>query len=78
MTMKWLQYKVNSNENVSHVRSDLKLKFADDLSILEILNLLSASIHHYDFKNHVASDVGINQLFLSTERTTTQKSLDIL
>ena len=73
-----LQYKVNSNENASHVEPDLKFKFVDDLSILEILNLLSVGVCQYNFENHVASDVGTNQLFLPTERTTSQNSLNTL
>ena len=60
------------------MQPDLKFKFVDDLSILEILNLLSVGVCSYNFRKHIASDIGIEQLFLPTERTNSQKSFDTL
>ena len=73
-----IQYKVNSNDNADHVSSDLKFKFVDDLSILELLNLMSVGLSSYNFRHHVASDVGSDQLFLPTDNTISQTSLDAL
>ena len=39
----------------------MRFKFVDDLSILELINLILAGLIDYDFKNHVASDIGVNQ-----------------
>ena len=56
-----LEYKANSNKNANHVPVDMRFKFVDDLSILEKINLILAGLACYNFKNHVASDIGINQ-----------------
>ena len=44
----------------------------DDLTILEIINLVTVGITSYNFHNHVASDIGIDQLFVPTENLKTQ------
>ena len=36
---------------------DEKFKFIDDLSILEVINLVMSGISSYNFKNHIASDI---------------------
>ena len=48
------------------------LPYIDDLSILEIINLVTVGITSYNFHNHVASDIGIDQLFVPTENLKTQ------
>ena len=73
-----LQYKVNSNDNASHVKPDQKYKFVDDLSILELLNLMAVGVSSYNFKSHVASDIGIDQLFIPSNNILSQKSLDTI
>ena len=62
-----LGYGVSANDNANHVSQDMKFKFVDDLSTLEKLNLILAGLSSYNFKIHVASDIGINQLYLPKE-----------
>ena len=39
-----LQYEVGSNDNADHVDAEMRYKFVDDLSILEVLNLVVIGI----------------------------------
>ena len=67
-----LEYKSNSNNNVDHVPPKMRFKFVDDLSILEKLNLILTGFCSYNFRNHVASDVGIGQKFLPSNNCQSQ------
>ena len=49
-----IEFDVNSNSNANHIAVDMKFKFVDDLSILEIINLIIAGLRSYNFKQHVA------------------------
>ena len=73
-----LKYNVSSNSNASHVPHDMKYKFVDDLSILEKLNLILAGLISYNFKKHVASDVGIDQAYLPPENILSQDYLSTI
>ena len=67
-----LEYKSQTNNNCDFVPPDMRYKWVDDLSILEMINLLSTGLASYNFKQHVASDIGINQKYLSNEYILTQ------
>ena len=71
-----LQYKSSSNSNADHVPRDMRFKFVDDLSTLEKLNLVMLGLSSYNFRNHVASDIGINQKYLPSEHFSSQMYLD--
>ena len=68
-----LEYKSQTNNNCDFVPTDKRYKWVDDLSILEMINLLSVGLASYNFKQHVASDIGINQKYLSNENIQTQQ-----
>ena len=68
-------YLVASDDNASFISEEDRYKFCDDLSILEIIMLADILIE-YDFREHVASDVGVNQKFLSVSQLQTQENLD--
>ena len=53
----------------------MRFKFVDDLSVLDKLNLILQGLSSYNFKNHVASDIGINQKFLPSENFKSQEYL---
>ena len=71
-----LEYKSNSNDNANNVPSDKRFKFVDDLSILEKLNLILMGLSSYNFKHHVASDIGVDQKFLPSENFKSQEYLN--
>ena len=73
-----LEYKSNSNDNANHVPQDMRFKFVDDLSTLEKLNLILLGLSSYNFRNHVASDIGIEQKYLPSDNFQSQGYLDTI
>ena len=58
-----IMYLVQSNDNANSVDPKDRFKYIDDLSILQIVSL-AGLLTSYNFRSHVASDVGIDQLYL--------------
>ena len=71
-----LEYLSQSNDNTNFVDSSNKFKFIDDLSILEIINIMSIGIASYEFKMHVASDIPSNGYIIPTQNLKIQDYLD--
>ena len=59
-----LEYLSQSNDNTKFIDPKKKFKFIDDLSILELINLLSIGLSSYNFKKHIASDLLENGYFV--------------
>ena len=59
-----IEYLSQSEDNVNFLRREEKYKFIDDLSILEVINLITCGLANYNFKQHVASDIGISHKYL--------------
>ena len=59
-----LSYNSQSNDSGACVSDDDRFKFVDDMSLLEILNLIMIGLLQYDFHSHVASDVALDAKFL--------------
>ena len=75
-TLGLLEYLVQTNNNTDFLSLKEKFKFIDDLSILEIVNLIMAGISCYNFKSHVASNIGLHGQFIPGENLKTQSHLD--
>ena len=71
-----LEYDSQSNENTDFLLENEKYKFEDDPSILEVINLITVGISSYNFHQHVASDVGIDQLFIPSQNLQSQVYAD--
>ena len=56
-TLGLLEYLCQSNDNADNINQEDRFKFVDDLTALEILNLLITQVTSYDFFSHVASDI---------------------
>ena len=69
-----LEYLVQSNDNADCVDSEDRFKYIDDLSILEVIYLTGILVE-YNFTLHVASDIGLDQLFLPPHNIKTQGNL---
>ena len=69
-------YLSTSNTNASHVPKEDRFKWIDDLNILEIINLATIGLSSYNFKLHVASDIGVDQKFLPTTNIRSQEYLN--
>ena len=71
-----LEYLSQTNNNTDFISEDLKFKFIDDLSFLEILNLISQGLCSYNMKFHVASNVSVHNQYLPPESLQSQSNLD--
>ena len=65
---------VQCNDNADCVNTDCRFKYVDDLTILELLYLsnLSTGISSYNHKLHVASYIGIDNIFIPPTNLHTQ------
>ena len=72
-----LEYLVQSNDNADIVPPEDRFKYIDDLSILQLV-CLSGLLSEYNFFQHVASDVGVDQEYLPATNYSTQQSLDYI
>ena len=71
-----IEYDSQSNDNTDFLSEDDKYKFVDDLSVLEIINLISVGMSSYNFRQHVASDIGINQQYIPSGNIQSQQYMD--
>ena len=71
-----LEYLSQTNHNTDFIASEDKFKFIDDLSFIEIINLISIGLCNYDLKDHVASDIATEFMFLPGRNTISQSHLD--
>ena len=55
----------------------MRFKYVDDLTILELL-LFGGLLTEYNFRQHVASDVGIDELFVPANSFKTQRNLQTI
>ena len=72
-----IMYLVQTNSNADCVDKTDRFKYIDDLSILQIV-CLAGLVKQYNFHEHVASDVGINQVFLPPQTFETQEQLNTI
>ena len=71
-----LEYLSQTNSNTDFLDSEDKFKFIDDLSTLELINMISQGLSSYNFKAHVASDVNAeHNQFLVPENFQSQDHL---
>ena len=71
-----LEYLSQSDGNANSVPAKNRFKFIDDLTILEILNLLSIGLSSINAKSHVPSNIGTNDLYIPPENLESQKYLN--
>ena len=70
-----LEYLAQTNFNTDFLTPEEKYKFVDDLSILEIINLLTIGMCSYNMKAHVASDVISQSTYIPSENLMSQQYL---
>ena len=75
-TMGILEYLSQSNDNSDFVNQEDKYKFVDDLSILEIVNLLTIGISFFNIKYQVPNDIPTHNQYISAENLLSQSHLD--
>ena len=62
-----ISYLSQSSNSANCVDGDLRFKYIDDLTILEIVNLISVGISSYNFYLHVASDIGPDMSYITQD-----------
>ena len=70
-----IEYLVQSNDNADVVPPEDRFKFIDDLSLLQLI-CFSGLLTEYNFFQHVASDIGIDEQYLPANSYQTQDTLD--
>ena len=70
------EYLSQSNDNANCISESFK--FVDDLSFLEIINLLSVGIASYNVRAHVPSDVLVNNQVIPAKNLKTQDQLRVI
>ena len=73
-----MEYLAQSNNNTTSIKSDKKFKFIDDLSILEIINLISIGMASYNFNTHVPSNIPENGYVIPNTSMKTQQYMNQL
>ena len=75
-TLGILEYLSQSNNSADCVNEEDRFKFIDDLTILEIVNLLAIGLSSFNVKSQVPSDVLDNNQFIPPENLKSQEYLD--
>ena len=75
-TLGILEYLSQSNNSADCVPEDDRFKFIDDLSILEIVNLLTVGITSFNLKLQVPNDIPEHNQYIPAENLKSQKWLD--
>ena len=77
-TLGLLEYLSQSNNCADIVSESDRFKFIDDLSILEIVNLLTVGISSYNLKQQVPSDIPQHNQYIPAENLKSQKWLNAI
>ena len=76
-TLGLLEYLSQSNDNADCVGLSDRYKFVDDLSILEIVNLLTVGLSSFNMKQQIPSDIPLHNQFIPAENQSGWKKLMI-
>ena len=71
-----IEYLSQSNDNSDTIDPEDKFKFVDDLTVLEIVNLLSIGMSNFNARYTVPSDVPNNNGYIASENLKTQTYLN--
>ena len=75
-TLGLLEYLSQSNDNTKNIPPDMKYKWLDDLSLLEVINLLTIGISSYNVKSHIPSDIPVHNGFIEASNLITQENIN--
>ena len=75
-TLGIIEYTSQTNDNTDFLNESDKYKFIDDLSVLEVINLILQGISTYNPKQQVPSDIAIGNKFIHSDHLQSQTYLD--
>ena len=73
-----IEYISQTNNNADHIPEEDKWKWIDDLTVIEIVNLITVGLSSYNFRQHVASDIPVHGQFVSAQNLKTDKFISVL
>ena len=76
VTLGILEYLSQSNNNADFLKISDRFKFVDDLTVLEIIDLLTVGITSYNIRAHVPSDIPIHNQYIPAANLKSQYYLD--
>ena len=77
-TIGLLEYLSQSNNCADIVSESERFRFLDDLSLLEIINLLIVGLASYNIKLHIPSDIGTHNQHIPSQNLKSQQWLDCI
>ena len=75
-TLGLLEYLSQSNDNTENIPEGLKYKWLADVTILEVINLLTVGISSYNTKQQVPSDLLTSNGFIDSSNLQTQRNIN--
>ena len=72
------EYLSQTNDNSDFIPEEDKFKFVDDLSILEIINLLTIGMSSFNMKSQVPNDIPVHGQYIENNKLISQEYLDKL
>ena len=75
-TLGILEYLSQTNNSADCVNSEERFKFVDDLTVLEIVNLLTIGLCSFNVKHQVPNDINQHNQFINPEDLKSQEYLD--
>ena len=72
------EYLSQTNNNSDHIPLEDRRKWVDNLTTLEIVDLITVGLSSYKFRNHVASDIPIHGQYVHTKNLKTQEYISTL
>ena len=72
------EYLSQSNDNADCVDENERFKFVDDLSFLEIIQLLNIGLATYNLKQHVPSNIPVHNQILDAKHLKSQQQLSTI
>ena len=77
-TIGLLEYLSQSNNCADIVSESERFRFLDDLSILEIINLLTVGLTSYNIRHQVPNDIGTHNQYIPSHNLQSQEWLDYI
>ena len=71
-----LEYLSQSNHSADSVPEKERFKCVDDLTILEIVNLLTIGLSSYSIEGHIPSHIPIHNQYISATNLNSQENLN--
>ena len=72
------EYLSQSNDNANCINESERFKFVDDLTFLEIINLLNAGLASYNLKQHVPSHIPTHNQILDSNQLKSKQHLEVI